>query len=681
MKKLRPPSIGKGLAALMTFGLMSSAAIITIPSVAHAEVPMDVYTELERTSSVRVSPNGKRVAIIAPYNDGQAVFVYDLSNPDDVKVLPPPNEALLNGISWGSDKHVIMFTQFRRVDSKGRSGRFGREFRRNISTNVENGQQVILLEDKIYESRGGRISTKDRMGGTSQGGSYTHLLPSDPDHILMTWAEYAGKAFRRHYKVNLDTGRESLVRSMPIETGGVIMSADGMTVLARSEYDDRSRKWELFASGDQMAKSILTKNVPKDTNPVWSLVNVLPDTGELLINEGETDEITLYAVNPKTGAQRRFYLDTDVNLPSKYDYSPLIDSNTRELIGVSWIDDHTQTAYIAEPYRGWVKKAKKIFKNSSIRVLSKSDDNSVVTLAVTGKGEPTNFYLYEPKANRMSPLGGTYPELEASQIAQTIRYDFTARDGLEIPGYLTLPQGKTKGDGPFSLVALPHGGPIGVRDSGNFDFWTQGIAHMGYAVFRPQFRGSGGYGYDYVEKGYGEFGGAMLTDTVDGINKLVADGLVNKDKICVTGASYGGYQAFALPMIEPDMFKCALSVNGVSDINKILEFEIARGGPNGGPIKFWNRVIGNVYKDRKKIAEMSPANRIDEIKAEIVIVHGEDDMTVPYEQAKIMSKALKKTGKNGKIIVLENDDHFMRHAESRRKVLKASEKLFDKHLK
>jgi len=621
--------------------------------------------------------------LIAPYDNGQAVFVYDLANPDDVKVLPPPEDALLNGITWGSNKHVIMFTQFRRVDSKGRSGRFGREFGRNISTNVETGKQVILLEKKIYDSQDGKRSTKGRVGGSSQGGGFAHLLPSDPDHILMSWGENAGKSYRRHYRVNLDTGKEKLVRSMPIQTGGIIMSADGGSVLARSEYDSRSREWQLFTGSDQMAKPILTKSIPKDINPVWGLVTVLPDTGELLINEGETDDITLYAVNPSTGAQRRYNLNVDVNLPKNYEYSPLFDGITRELIGVSWADNYSRVAYIGEPYKGWVRKASKIFKGATINVVSKSRDDSVVVLAVTGEGEPTNFYLYEPKANRMSPLGGNYPELEKKDLGQTIRYDYTARDGLKIPGYVTFPPGKSKADGPFSLVVMPHGGPVGPRDTANFDFWSQGIANMGYAVFQPQFRGSGGFGYDFEEAGYGEFGGAMLTDTIDGVNKLVAEGIVDKDKMCVTGASYGGYQAFALPMVEPDMFKCALSVNGVSDIVAILEYMVVIGGgrEDGGSIKHWNRIIGDYYQERDKIEAQSPANRVDEIKAEIVIVHGEDDMTVPYEQAEIMSKALKKVDKSGKLIILEDDDHNLRHAESRRRVLKASEKLFAKHLK
>ena len=674
-------SLGRiGFGVAMSVGLLSSAALVAVPSVASAEAPMEVYTDLPRAEQVRVSPDGKRTALIAPYENYKAVFVYNLENPDDVKVLPTPEGALLNSIRWGSNKHVIMNAQFRRNDRQGRAGRFGQEFGRSISTNVETGKQVILLEDKIF-TRGQTGSRQDRARGSQQGGSFAHLIPTDSDHILMSWREFAGKAFVRHYKVNLDTGRESLVRSMPIETQSVIMSADGNSVLARSEYNRRSREWQAYAGDDLMAKPVFTRRVPKDTNPVWGLITVLPETGKLLISEGETSQLTLYEVDPKSGATSRHNLDVDVNLPDKYDYSPFFDQYTRELIGVSWTEDYTKVAYLAEPYRGWARKANKIFKDSTVSVASKSLDDTVVTFAVTGKGEPTNYFLYEPNENRMSPLGGQYPELKASDLAKTVRYDFKARDGMDIPGYLTLPPGKTKADGPFSLVAMPHGGPIGVRDDASFDFWAQGIANMGYAVFKPQFRGSGGYGYDFVEAGYGEFGDGMLTDTVDGVNKLIADGIVNKDKMCVTGASYGGYQAFALPMVEPDMFKCALAVNGVSDIYAIMEYEIARGGPKGGPIRFWNRVIGDFYDEKDLIKSQSPANSIDKIKAEIVIVHGEDDMTVPYEQAEIMSKALKKAKRDDDIIILKDDDHFLRHAESRRKVLEASEKLFAKHLK
>jgi len=162
---------------------------------------------------------------------------------------------------------------------------------------------------------------------------------------------------------------------------------------------------------------------------------------------------------------------------------------------------------------------------------------------------------------------------------------------------------------------------------------------------------------------------------------MVQQGVANPDKICVTGASYGGYQALALPVIEPDMFKCALSVNGVSDIPEILKFEVARtGSRDSGVLKFWEKVIGDRRDDKEMMQAQSPARNVDQIKAEIVLVHGEDDMTVPVQQTKLMSKALKKAGKPDNVILLPNDDHNLSLAQSRKKLLETSDELFSKYL-
>lgn len=228
---------------------------------------------------------------------------------------------------------------------------------------------------------------------------------------------------------------------------------------------------------------------------------------------------------------------------------------------------------------------------------------------------------------------------------------------------------------------MPHGGPI-ARDDASFDFWAQYIASRGYAVFKPQFRGSTGFSYTLESKGNGEFGEGMLNDTIDGVKKLIKDGVVDADKICATGASYGGYQALALPMIEPDMFKCALALNGVSDIPKMLDYEIARtASRESGVVKFWNRIMGMDEGGRERLSTQSPASNAEKIKAEIILMHGTDDGTVPIEQAELMAKALKKLGKNDDIILLKKDDHNLSLAESRKKLLEVSEELFDRHLK
>lgn len=646
-------------------------------NIAHAEQPIHVYSELARTASVRISPNGNKVAMLSPYKGAKGIFIYDLNNPNSkTKVLPTPEGAIVKTISWGSNDHITMLATFNRR-GQGKMRKFGSRFSRWVSTNVDTGKSTILMNDKIYEK--GKKSIIEGQRARASGGQYSNRLQNDHNHILMTTAEYTGKPFVKLLKVNLDTGKSGLVKSFPIQTQNIILDSTGDNILARSEYNNRSGKYEAYAVTGNGEVSVYTQKFDTKKNPTIRLLHVLPESGKLLFVETEQPQLTLFTIDPTTKTKSPYTLSVPV--PSGYEYGPLFDPFTDELIGVSYTTDTEQRVYTAEPYKSWHTKAKKAFPGQDVYILSRTKDNSAVTLFVSGANNPGEYYLFEPRAGRASSLGKTYPEINQSDIGRTKRVDFTARDGLKIPAYLTLPPGVSSGNTALPLVVLPHGGPVGPRDTANFDFWTQFIASRGYAVFRPQFRGSGGFGYTFTEAGYGEFGDGMLTDTIDGIKSLISNGQINKDKICVTGASYGGYQALALPFVEPEMFKCAISVNGVSDINAILKFEVARGGRNGGPIKFWNRVIGDYYDDRDMMKKQSPANNIEKIKAEILLVHGEDDLTVPYEQSKIMAKALKSVGKSDNIVMLPNDDHNLSHAQSRQTLLELSEKLFAKHLK
>ncbi len=491
----------------------------------------------------------------------------------------------------------------------------------------------------------------------------------------MSFSENAGKFVTRHFKVHLDTGKESLQKTLTYKTGRVIRSSDGTKILAREEYDSRSGKYKIIYGEGDNEKIIYSEKFDTDKNRTTYLYTVIDE--KVLLQETEKSGLSLFSIDPRTKARATFSLNA--NVPSGYEYGPLFDNFTNELIGIGYTDDLFKEVYSAEPYKSWHAKAKKALRGKNVTILSRTRDNSMVTLFAEGPTTAGAFYLFEPKVNKISSLGGMYPELKPSEIGKTIRVDYTARDGLKIPAYLTLPPGKSKSSGPMSMVVMPHGGPI-ARDDASFDFWAQYLASKGYVVFKPQFRGSSGFGYSYEKKGFGEFGAGMLEDTVDGVKHLIKIGVVNPDKICVTGASYGGYQALALPMIEPDMFKCAISVNGVSDIPDMLKFVAAINGNDGSSMKFWTKVIGNRYEDKDMMIAQSPADNADKIKAEILLVHGTDDMTVPLQQSEAMAKALKKTGRSKKIIELPNDDHNLSLAQSRKKLLEESEKFFSKHL-
>lgn len=645
-------------AAFAIFGPFANTAVAAAPNI-------DIYAQLPRTASVRVSPDGKYIAMLAPYRGDKAVFVYNLQDPNaNTVIITPPKDSIVKAIDWASDKHVIMIARIRDRGA-GKMKRYSTLYSRWVSTNVETQKSVILMNDKLME----------KSYPITSAGGYLHSLPNDPDYVLMALGEFGMKPEQRHYRVNLDTGKERLKRLLPIGTGNIAFSRDGEKILAREEYNRRNGNYKVFYAEGKKETVIYQSKFDKTKNRTTYLFTVLD--GKALMQEGEKKELTLFTIDPKSKVQTPFKIDA--NIPSGYEYSPSFDALTGELIGVSYTDDTPKQVFSAEPYKTWHRKAKKALKGNEVRILSRTKDNTMVTLYAESASNPGEFYLFEPKEGKISYLGGSYPELDPSQIAETVRFDFIARDGVEIPAYLTFPPGKTKASGPMPMVVLPHGGPI-ARDNASFDFWAQYLAAKGYVIFKPQFRGSTGFGYGFTEKGYGEFGDKMLTDTIDGVRHLINKNIVKADKICVTGASYGGYQALALPMVEPDMFKCALSVNGVSQIRDILKYEVARTGRESSAIKFWRRVIGDRFDDKDMLIAQSPAENVEKIKAEIVLVHGTDDMTVPLKQSEVMAKALKNAGRSSDIILLPNDDHNLSLPQSRKKMLEASEALFAKHL-
>lgn len=636
---------------------------------ASATPPLDVYAQLARTASVRISPNGRYVAMLSPYKGGKGVFVYDLVDANAApKVIPTPRSSIVKSVTWGSDKHILMQGQSRHFYPYGKLRKHAVLHYRWYATNVETDKTVMLMNDKIKD--------ESKSYQVVYGGNRAHSLPDDLDHILMSFSEYTNRPVRRYWKVNLDSGKSNMTKTMPITTETVIRSKDGAQILARSDYKD-SGKFTIYAGEYPSEKEIYSEQFDPDENPTTFLQTL--SEGKLILSSEEEDRFNFFTVDLNTGQKGPFTVN--VSTPSGYTYGPIFDPYDRSLIGAAYTDDLSREVYFKEPFASWHKKSKRALNGKNVSILSWTEDRSMVTLFAEGPDDAGTYYLFEPKAGQMSPLGGTYPELKPNEIGRTIREDYTARDGLKIPAYLTLPPGKTRSAGPMPLVVLAHGGPT-ARDDAAFDFWAQHIASQGYAVFKPQFRGSTGFTYRHQKKGDGQFGEGMLHDTVDGVKHLIKTGVADSDKICVTGASYGGYQALALPMIEPDMFKCALSLNGVSDIPKMMDYEVARtGSRESGVVKFWNRIMGTDAGGMDRLSKQSPADYPETIKAEIVLMHGTDDGTVPIEQAKLMAKALKKIGQSDDIILLKKDDHNLSLPQSRKKLLEESEKLFSKHLK
>jgi dipeptidyl aminopeptidase/acylaminoacyl peptidase len=266
-----------------------------------------------------------------------------------------------------------------------------------------------------------------------------------------------------------------------------------------------------------------------------------------------------------------------------------------------------------------------------------------------------------------------YDSLKPSDLGDVKPYPYKARDGRDIHAYLTLPPGRDPHNLP--TVIFPHGGPE-ARDSMDFDWWAQFMASRGYAVLQPNYRGSSGYGADFILAGDGEWAGKVQYDVQDGVKKLIAGGIADPKRICIVGASYGGYMALAGATFSPDLYACAVSFAGLSDLNRMLytgtSFE-------SEAVSVWKRRIG-ADVDSSKLDSASPANFAANVKIPILLLHSDKDTTVPIEQSQIEEDALKHAGKQVEFVTLEGDDHQLEYSATRIKLLKEVERFLAAHI-
>jgi dipeptidyl aminopeptidase/acylaminoacyl peptidase len=271
---------------------------------------------------------------------------------------------------------------------------------------------------------------------------------------------------------------------------------------------------------------------------------------------------------------------------------------------------------------------------------------------IGASNNPGAYYVFTQADGMLHKLAEVNEALSGKPLAATRYVHYTARDRLDIPAYLTLPLGRAaKG---LPLILLPHGGPYDVRDDGTFDQEVQFYANRGYAVLQPEYRGSGGFGKPFYEKGEGQWGRAMQDDLDDGMDWLAKDGIVDPRRVCIIGSSYGGYAALWGAARNPDRYRCAASFAGVSDLPRQLkyqlDFQVSKRYRSD-----WRKVVqGAPDFDLKGV---SPLFTIDKLRVPVLLMHGDQDQRVPFKQSKIYADALKGAGKTYEFYALPGEGH------------------------
>jgi dipeptidyl aminopeptidase/acylaminoacyl peptidase len=278
------------------------------------------------------------------------------------------------------------------------------------------------------------------------------------------------------------------------------------------------------------------------------------------------------------------------------------------------------------------------------------------------------YYLFDAPAKKVSLLARPHELLSKGPNGAVTTILYKARDGLSIPAVLTLPPGKEAKNLP--LIVLPHGGPQ-ARDYERWDWWTLFLADRGYAVLQPNYRGSAGFGDKYLELGDGEWGLKMQDDIVDAKAWAVERGLADPDRVCVVGASYGGYVAMRAAQRDHAHFRCAVSFAGVSDLPEMLKND--RRSLFGKFMReYWEKRTGD-------LSAVSPIKFPQEFGMPILVVHGKKDLRVPVEQSRDLVDLLRGAGKKVVYVEQPEGDHHFSRMEDRLQFLQEMEKFLDQH--
>jgi dipeptidyl aminopeptidase/acylaminoacyl peptidase len=407
-------------------------------------------------------------------------------------------------------------------------------------------------------------------------------------------------------------------------------------------------KWWIYYRHDDRAdfsKSI--RREVRDENNQIDTMAVTPGSDQgYAVASGPSGRFALYRYD--FAADR---LGEMVYQNSKVDIADFDLTKAGQLESVSYTDDRARILWFDPTLKAVQARLEKALPGMSVRIISMSEDRSRLVVWATSANNPGVYYLYDRKTGRMMVVAAPFDQLVGKQLADMESVSYAARDGLDIPAYLTLPPGRGAKDLP--LVIMPHGGPF-ARDEWGFDVWAQFLASRGYVVLQPNFRGSTGFGRQFVEKGNGQWGRGMQDDIDDGVKWLVARGLVDAKRVCIMGASFGGYAAEWAAVRNPDIYRCAISLAGVSDISAQLKYDrkfliAARYFRN------WrDRVQGS---DGTKLDSISPAKRAADLKVPILIAHGDADTNVPLIQSKMLADALTKLGRPPEYYVYKGEGH------------------------
>jgi dipeptidyl aminopeptidase/acylaminoacyl peptidase len=630
--------------SLWLAGLAASAAAAGAADVP-PPVPIEALAQVPFISDPELSPDGKHLAARINADGKEVLALYDTDAPRDA---PPRIVQRGGGARWfgwaGNDRLLVGNTLISLM-----LGTLPFQITRLSSYDLKTG--------KTSDVKVGNGFMGDNVIFTDPQGRYVLIsAQKDWDDSPSVW------------RVDLATGASIEVQRKKADIWSWFVDEGGNV---RGGISYRPNGWTIYRkdSAGELKRAAAGRFPEKGETAIDS-IGLLQggDTGVIVTNE-RTGRFAVYRYDlgaQAIGAPIFEHPEADVTKPQ-------ISPDGRTVEGVYFEADLPQVAWLTPELKQIQAQVDRTFPGKVNRIMNPSRERNRAIILSGSADDPGIYYIFDRQARRMEAFAAPYDDLVDRRMSPVKPVRYAARDGLSIRAYLTLPVGRDPRGLP--LILFPHGGPF-ARTSYEFDPIVQLLASRGYAVLQPNFRGSTGFGRDFVEQGYGEWGRKMQDDLDDGVAWLAGRGIIDRKRVCIVGASYGGYAALWGAIRNPDIYRCAVSFAGVTDLRAMLKFD-ARSMVASRYSKMWRRRVEG--EEKRDLASVSPLQQAARLNIPVLIGHGELDDNVPVDQSRQLVRALRARAAPVQAVFYRQAGHGFTRTEDRMDYMKRLEAFLEVH--
>ena len=633
--------------ACLLASLAANANAAALPSV-------EAFAAFPAETAVVISPDGRWLAWCDQTEAQPRVVMFDVQARKTQRVLAVPEQTRLRALNWVDGETLLITVSETRPPRHGAGPGF--EAVRTIAHDVSGGVGRMLMA----------------VGGKS--GPHASLIAArttKPKTVIMaSYYGCKGGTERCLYEVDTRTGVPTPVAFGNPMTVDWVVDADGRAV-AREDWDWRHHVYRVFSLAGEGVKEIYRHD--DSERPI--LVGLSPERSSVvLLAANGRAHVAAWAL-PLDGATPQVFVED----PSSDITGVLRDPNTGVMAGVFATGEHPGPRWVDPGAKQRAESLQRSFSGRIVWMTNWSADGQKVIARVETDATPPVYYLVDFAARRADIAAEEYPTLAKVPMASVHEISYSARDGAKIPAYLTLPPGISEQPAsPLPMVVLPHEAPDS-RDYALFNWIVQFFASRGYAVLQPQFRGSSGFGEAFREAGMRQWGGLMQDDVTDGVRAMIEQHVADRQHICIVGENYAGYVALAGVAFTPDLYACAVSIGGASDLPTLIVetakiFDFA----DSTNLAYWKAHLG-ALNDRR-LVEKSPLNAVAAIKAPVLLIHATADRRIPFDQSEKFANALKAGGKKVTLVRLEGEDDCSWTTKDRVRVMREIEEFLRANL-